>query len=70
MSGGGFTLSFKSKILLSLAILLIIGFSILSFIKAFPFDNILTSILWLLTGLILLVLGTFLIILILISKSK
>jgi hypothetical protein len=68
MSGGGFTLSFTSKILLSLGIIVLFVFSSLSFLKAFPFDNILTSILWLLLGLALLLLGIILTILVLISK--
>lgn len=70
MSGGGFTLSFTSKVLLSIGIFILFAFSIVSFLKAFPFDNILTSVLWLLSGIALLLLGIILTILILISKSS
>lgn len=68
MSGGGFILSKQSKIFLVIIIALSVGLGILSFIKAFPFNNVLNSVLLIVAAVVLFIIA--LIITVLIMSSK
>ena len=70
MSGGGFVLSKSAKFVIAGVAAILFGLSILSFIKAFPFDNVLISILLLVVGLVLLILALILFALTGISRTQ
>ena len=68
MSGGGLTFSKRGKLLMIFVIVVFIILSILSFIKAVPFDNVFTSILLIVLSLVLLIMAFILLVFMLTTK--
>lgn len=70
MSGGGFTFKRSTKVIITIFGLTMIGTAIYMISRAFPFTEVLLSVLWVLGGLLLMLLASILLILVLIAKSR